>query len=180
MDSKYWISIVVGTIYVLTKLRKKPEEQPPAVPEIKRPQQRVQIPTTHSTKPKPLTFEELLREITEAKAVKDKPRPTTKPAYVDYDDNLGDEAQDLEEIPKSYKKQDSIYGMYEEGKTQAFSRPSLEETMKLANTDITFGKFKGFEIEEERNLLEDYTRDLKDPEGFRKAFVMSEILNRKF
>jgi len=32
----------------------------------------------------------------------------------------------------------------------------------------------------QRNLLEDYVRNFQDPEGLKKAVVMSEILNRKF
>jgi hypothetical protein len=45
---------------------------------------------------------------------------------------------------------------------------------------MTFGKFKEFEQEKKRNLLEEYITDFKDPEGFKKAVVMSEILKRKF
>ena len=52
--------------------------------------------------------------------------------------------------------------------------------MKLEDTDTKFGKFKVFEEQGKRNLLEEYTRDLKDPEGFKKAFVLNEVLNRRF
>lgn len=179
MELKFWIYVIIGVVYLLTRLKKKSDEKPPAVPEIPKPGQRVEMPTGHANKPKPLTFEELLREITEAKTTKAQPLPA-EPAYVDYDDEVRDEIQDLEEIPASYKKKDAIYEMYEEGKVKAFARPSLEETLKLEDTDIRFGKFKGFELVEEENVMQRYTRDFEDPEGLKKAFVMSEILNRKF
>jgi hypothetical protein len=56
----------------------------------------------------------------------------------------------------------------------------LEETMNVRDTQMAFGKFREFEQEQKRNLLVEYTKDFQDPEGIRKAFVMSEILNRKF
>jgi hypothetical protein len=62
----------------------------------------------------------------------------------------------------------------------AFERPSLEETMKVEDTVVTFGKFKEFEAQKERNLAAEYLQDFGDPEGIRKAVVMSEILKRKF
>jgi hypothetical protein len=37
-----------------------------------------------------------------------------------------------------------------------------------------------FEEEKQEDFLSNYMKDLSDPEGFRKAFVMSEILNRKY
>jgi hypothetical protein len=133
-------------------------------------------------KPKQLTFEELLREITEAKQPQ---QPVYQPAerkaeYVDYDDQIGEEEQDLEDVNYDYKKKDKLYDVYEEAKRQAFVRPSLEETMNVRDTNMQFGKFKVFERQEQRNLLEEYTRDFKDPEGFKKALVLSEILKRKF
>jgi hypothetical protein len=182
MDEKIWIYIIIGAIYVLSKFLKKRGEQPADIPDYEqpKPQRRMEMPTSNPDKPRPLTFEELLREITEGKTVNEQTRPAPKPTYVDYDDNLEDEAKTLEEIPKDYRKKDKIYGLYEEGKKQAFSRPSLEETMKLEDTIVRFEKFKVFAEEEKTNVLQDYVRDLKDPDGFRKAFVLSEVLRPRF
>jgi len=180
MELKIWIYIIIGAIYVLSKVLKKGGQKPTDFPEYEqpRPQQRVEIP--NASKPKPLTFEELLREISEAKAPKEQPNVTPKPAYVDYDDYVESEIQTLEEIPTDYHKKDKIYGIYEEGKKQAFSRASLEETLKLEDTVVKFEKFKVFEEEEKQNFLAEYVRDLQDPEGFKKAFVLSEVLQRRF
>ncbi len=93
---------------------------------------------------------------------------------------LGEEAQDLEDVDYSYKKKDDIYDVYERAKREAFVRPSLEETMKVGDTDVRFGRFKEFEQESRRDLMREYLADFKDPEGFKRAVVMSEILKRKF
>lgn len=180
MELKIWIYIIIGAIYVLSRVLKKREEKPSDLPtdyEQPRPQSRMEIPTS---RPKQLTFDELLREITEAKEVQEQPRPAPKPAYVDYDDNIEPEEKTLEEIPYDYHKKDKIYDIYDEGKKQAFSRASLEETMKLEDTVVKFEKFKVFEEASQQNVLEEYTRDLQDPEGFKKAFILSEVLNRRF
>jgi hypothetical protein len=181
MDYKLWIYVIIGVIYVISRIMKKPVEPTGDIPDVTQPRNPSQAnrPSSQATKPKQLTFEELLREISESKNVVPQTRPTPKPAYVDYDDDLEEEEKSLETIPY-YRNDNKTYDAYEDAKKQAFLRPSLEETLKLKDTDIKFGRFKTFDTEEQRNLLEEYTRDLQDPEGFRKAFVMSEILKRRF
>jgi hypothetical protein len=127
-----------------------------------------------------LTFEELLKELTEGK---NPPKPIAEPAQqrrVDYDDDLGNEEQDLETIEPDFSQKKGTYKVYEEARSEAFSRPSLEETMRVADTKIEFGKFKIFEESQKKNLLEEYTKQFQDPEGLKRAVVMSEILNRRF
>lgn len=187
-DYKIWIYIIIGVIYVLTRLRKRSD---PSAPETNNnpPPVRDSTESRPSTPQRQLTFEELLREITEGKEPEPKPvyqpkpayvPPKPQPAYVDYDDDLKDEAEDLEDVDYDHRKQNKVFDTYEEAKRQAFNRPSLEETMKVEDTVVKFSKFKVFEEQKGRNLLEEYTRDLQDPEGFKKALVLSEILNRRF
>ena len=181
-DVQFWLYIIVGVIYLLSRLRKKPEQKPKDLPNY-RPESPVQKYEQPSAKPtastgKALTFEELLREISESKSSVPAPQPGR--ARVDYDDNIGEEEQDLEEVDYDYRKKDKIYDVYEDAKKQAFNRPSLEETMKVGNTVMTFGKFKEFELETKRDLMKEYLSDFKDPEGLKKAVVMSEVLQRKF
>lgn len=183
MELKYWIYIIVGAIYVLSKLLKKPGGSATDIPDGEQPTSRPtmerSIPTSQPQKT--LTFEELLREITEAKTIQEKPNSSPKPVFADYDEDEEEEAKSLETIPSyNYNKKPVVYDEYEEGKKIAFNRPSLEETTKLSDTDVRFGKFKVFEEEKQEDFLSNYMKDLSDPEGFRKAFVMSEILNRKY
>jgi hypothetical protein len=184
MDVQFWIYVIIAIIYVVSRALKKAENQPKDIGDQQhgRPVQYDSNPPVE--RPKQLTFEDLLREITEAKLPKQQETVGRRPApeYVDYDDELADEKQDLEEV--SYQRREEerrrSFEVYEEAKRQAFVRPSLEETMSVSNTKMDFGKFKVFEQEKRRNLIEDYTIDIRDSEGLKKAFVMSEILNRKF
>lgn len=181
-DVQFWIYVIVGAIYLLSRLRKKPDEKPKDLPDY-RPERPVQKYEQPSAKPsantgRALTFEELLREISETKSPK--PAPSPAPVYEDYDDNLGEEEQDLEKVDYDYRKKDKIYDVYEEARKQAFNRPSLEETMNVQDTVVTYERFKEFEQKKQRDLMKEYLGDFNDPEGMRKAVVMSEILQRKF
>lgn len=180
MDEKILIYIIIGIIYFLFNRLKKNNKQEEGDAE------RPTSPAGNGT-PRPLTFEELLKEITEGKQTKpDEPvielpkseykLPQPQPAYVDYDDEIQEEEKSLEKVSFD---QERINQVYEDAKKLAFNRPSLEETVSLANVNTTFGKFKVFEASAERNLLHDYAKDLRDPKGFKKAFILSEVLSRK-
>jgi hypothetical protein len=190
MELQFWIYVIIGIIYVLSRAIKKQEKQNKEVVQDYRPGKKVEFDSTPpAEKPKQLTFEELLKEITEAKKQAQKPVFETKRSYetvsepqeyVDYDDQLEEEEKDLEDVNYNYRKKDKLYDIYEEAKRQAFERPSLEETMKVTDTKVQFGKFKVFEQVDQTNLLEEYSKEFQDAEGLRKAVVLSEILNRKF
>ena len=179
-DLKIIFWIVLGLIYLFS--RKKKTAPPPARP---REDSEEEFETT--THPKPTTFEDLLREIQQAKEPKelpsknyDRPQATRTPEYVDYDDQVVDEKRDLEDTAHEYGKEDKIYEVYEDAKKLAFYRPSLEETSKLEDTIVRFKQFKGYETTHKQTIAEEYIKDLKDPQGIRKAFILSEILNRRF
>lgn len=173
-DIKIIVWIIIGLIYLFS--RRKKAETPPPVTRREEPEE-----TRTEQRPAPKSFEELLREIEGMKQPAPPPRPQTRyEPVVDYDEDIPDERQDLEEIKPSYRSDDEIYKTYEQAKAQAFARPSLEETVKLSDTIVRFKQFKGYEKETSRNLLGDYLKELRDPQGFKKAFVMSEILKRKW
>jgi len=182
MDAQFWIYLVIAIIYIVSRALKKADNQPKDV-ESPKPERRVSYDTTPQTeRPKQLTFEELLREITEAKQPK---RPVyetveAKETYVDYDDQVGEEAQDLEQAGYDYRKQYKIYETDEDAKRMALDRPSLEETLNAKEANIEFGKFTSFEVKKESSVARQYAKDVRDPEGLKKAVILSEILNRKF
>lgn len=182
MDVQFWIYIIIGVIYFLSKLLKKPEP-PPEKTQDNRPERRPAAETvqTGTDRPKQLTFEELLREITEGKQPQ---KPVFQPApqrkYESFDDDLKDEARSLEEVSYDERNDDKVFKAYEEAKSQVFQRSSLEETLRLKDTVMDFGKFKIFEEEKKKNLSDDYIKIFRNPEGLKQAVVMSEILKRKF
>lgn len=178
MDNpKIWFYIILGGIYLLSRILKK-SDQPPTPDTHKKPSENAESPTS-----KPMTFEELMREISASKNVPQSQKPITsvpQTTYVDYDDQIEDEVKDLEDVNYQYRSKGDVYDTYEEAKKKAFNQSSLEDTLKLENTNMEYGKFKEFDQKYQPTLLDKYIEDLKDPEGFKKAIVLNEILNRKF
>ena len=169
-ELKIIIWIVLGIIYLVSRARKK------QVPDS------TQKPAEEYPEEKPLTFDELLKEIQATKAPKQQqsvPEAVAEYEDVDYDDNLKEE-EPLEKTDYSYRNQDSIYETYEKAKEEAFHRPSMEETLKLENTIVRFGQFKGYEQQTKPSLAVEFGRELRDTGNFRKAFILSEILNKRF
>jgi hypothetical protein len=180
MELKIIIWIVLGLIYLFARRKKK--TAPPT-------QQRRTVTSNEEYEPeapsKPMTFEDLLREIEGSKKAEAIPQPTyheaPKPvqqAY--YDDEVAEQKKPLEDTNYDYRKYDTIYEEYDNATKNAFVKPSLEETMKLEDTVVRFNQFKGYQQEPKHHFREDLLRDLKDPKGFKKAFILSEILQRKF
>jgi hypothetical protein len=176
-----WIYVIVAIIYGISALLKKKN---PDTPESPQPRDFDQ-PRTGAGSERQLTFEELLREITEGKSVgrQEVKTPANKPVqtYVDYDDDIEEEeSKESQVIAYDRRNDDRVVAAYEEAKKMAFERPSLEDTLKLADTKMSFGKFKEFEIAKDRDLIQQYLIDFNDPAGLKRAVVMSEILKPKF
>ncbi len=167
---KIIIWVILGIIYLVSRSKKKKTEASNPKPDDYRPEE------------KPMSFEDLLREIQVAKAPKPQPQPALAPVneYKTYDDNLKKEEKPIAKTDFYYQDQDKIYDTYEKAKQEAFYRPSLEETMKLENTVVRFGQFEGYQQEEKENLAAAYAKELQEPASFKKAFILSEILSKRF
>jgi len=171
-ELKIIIWIVLGIIYIISRARKKPTPEAPAKP------------AEDYSENRPVTFEELLKEIQSTKVPNAQPQPVIEPVNeyqtIDYDDDVKVEAQPLENTNYNYKDHDTIYETYEKAKQEAFYRPSMQETLKLENTVVRFGQAKGYELQTRPTLAREYGKDLQDKANFRKAFILSEILNKRF
>lgn len=176
MDIQFWIWLIVIVITLIARAnKKKPQSYNPESME----------PQTSEKETKPVTFEDLLREIQAAKSPKPTPIPQTSKQeatkqydFEDYDDNLEEEGKSLENT--SYATNDTIYETYENAKKAAFSKASLEETMKVDDTKVTFGQFKEFSKRESQSLASEYAKELKNPRNFKRALILSEILNKRY
>lgn len=134
---------------------------------------------------KPISFEDLLREIQASKApAKPVEQPVYKPVkqsqqvdYVDYDDDLEVEEKSLEKA--NYGAEDEIYATYEKAKSEAFNRASLEETMHVEDTVVNYEKFKGYKRERKQPATS-FVKELRNPTSFKRAFILSEILTKRF
>jgi hypothetical protein len=184
-EFKIIIWIIIGLVYLFARKKKAPVA-PPTRRSTVEPQEYT------PPAPKPVTFEELLREIQGMKEPEPELTPAPTPVTSDYgrppvkrdwERKLEDSEavkKQLEDTNYDYRKHDKIYDLYDTATEQAFSRPSLEESMKLDSTIVRFKQFKNYENESKPSLLQSYVKELRDPQGFKKAFIMSEILNRRF
>ena len=176
----FWI--VIGLVYLFARRRKKPQEFPAEQrsPESEE-ERRIPEPT------KPLSFEELLSEIQGMKKEETVAEPspgdsgsgTRSRREWQYAGEVG-EKKTLEGAAYDYREHDKIYQVYEDAKSLAFHRPSLEETVKLQDTIVRFKQFKVYETGTKRNLAAEYFKELKEPQGFKKALILSEILRKRF
>ena len=183
MDAQFWIYIIIGIIFFLSRLLKKPEQASGESGEAPVPGGRTtrQQPQPSADAPRPLTFEELLREITEGKqGQKRQPQREVVPEYESYEKDPGEEARSLEEVTYDEEEQVSRWKPYEEIPVRAAERRSLEETLRLEDTVMDFRKFDAFEQRVKKKLSEDYIKIIRNPETLKQAVVMSEILKRKF
>jgi hypothetical protein len=169
MDLQFWLYVIIVVITLLARAGKKKARPAEAAPKPPRPE----------FNPAPMTFEDLLREIQESKKPKEEPVPIREPNPYEVEDNLPEEAR--EPLEQTTFTEASTYDVYEQAKRDAFNRVSLEESMKLEDTEVRYGKFREYErTEEPKAALSGILADFKNPEGFKRAFIMSELLKRKF
>ncbi|HWA35898.1 MAG TPA: hypothetical protein VG737_17265 [Cyclobacteriaceae bacterium] len=179
MELKVIIWIIIGLFYLITRFNKK-KPVPPV--QQRRGQEEIDSnPTDH----KPMTFEELLIEIEGTKrspepATYEEPKKAPVDEVYDYEDEPVAETKPLEDTNYDYRKHDEIYETYQKAKEAAFFRPSLEESTPLGDTIVRFKEFKPYETEKKTSLAAEYVNELKNPSNFKKAFILSEILNRRF
>jgi hypothetical protein len=179
MGVSFWIWLIVIAVTFIARMIKKQQQNAPASP--------AETTTHRQPEARNVTFEELLREI---QATKTPPTPVPAPAaipskklspYTDYDDDLEEEVKVPERTNYNYRGKGSVYETYEKAKQDAFVRPSLEETIKIQDTVVRYEAFKGYQQQIEQPApAAAILKDFHEPEGFKKAFIMSEILTRKF
>lgn len=168
MDNiQFWIWLIVIVVTLIARARKQSTTPRPAKP--------VTPSEPKEDFNRPLTFEELLKEIESAK------KPTPKVTVPSYQvDKAEDEGKSLEDINYQYPGPDKSNEIYEQAKREAFNRPSLEETLKLEDTVVRFNRFRVYGESQRPLLAAGISEELRNPSGFRKAFIMSEILARRF
>lgn len=164
-DFSFWWYIIAAVIYFLTRNKKKPQNSRPGTENTPPPSQR------------PKSFEELLREITEGPQ-----------AEVEF--------EEPKQVPVVIDEPKTEEAFKHEGERRVFadeeSRRIYEESIKMAEgTDLKFEKdehfktptlFKGLADadKESDELATDLVVADFDADEARKAFIYSEIFNRKY
>ncbi|HEX7016248.1 MAG TPA: hypothetical protein VF191_12130 [Cyclobacteriaceae bacterium] len=189
MDSyQFWLYVIVAIIYLVSKAVQKSNRQSRSAAPPKQPKRSEE----GSEQLPPLTFEELLREITEGKQRRveapppprpvPQPRPVPKPVareYVDYDEDLEDEEKSLERVDYDKQREVTTLQVYEQAKRSAELKSSLR-TLKSSLGTLESSLSTTVRVVHRDRLLQEYVKELKTPSGFRKAVVLSEILKPKF
>ena len=163
--------IILGAIYLLSRVLGKKKKKPGAVPAQKR---KIAPPTAESEEAPPLSFEEILRELSGTKQPKPEPDPDPMPAtaFTPPPKSVKEAA-----FEKAYSKDeiDEIAVDYEV--PAAIGSETLQEPA-IKRKKLTFKRTEHFTIKEK--IAVDYLEILSEEDGAARAFVMSEIFARKY
>lgn len=163
--------LILGAIYILSRVFGKKKKKPGAVPPQKR---KIAPPTAESEEPSPLSFEEILRELSGAKQPKPVPDPDPAPAPA-YTTQPEPAIEPVWEEKYSVDEIDQIAVDYEVPKAIGWeNRPQPQ----IKRKKLTFKRDEHFAIREKVTV--DYLEVLSEEDGAAKAFVMSEIFDRKY
>jgi len=166
-NGNIWYYLVLGAIYLLSRVfgKKKKKPIPKSQPDTS-PQREITPPTAEKEEAPVLSFEDILRELSGAS--KQQPVPVSEPEPEPIIDPLYS-VDDIDKIAVDYEVPDAIgvNPYYEKPKSVASTRPQDK-----------FIRSENFRIEHYEAV--DYTSSLSDEDGPAKAFVMSEIFARKY
>ena len=206
MDNfQFWLYVIIAVIYVISKAMKKGRQRqghpPPPSRDIDT------SPGEPSESLPPMSFEELLREITEGKKKQRQPTPPPprpkqvqvppferpKPAFVDYDDDIEPEIRPQERVNYDEEQQATTRQVYERAQREAALKSSLETlqsdikgrkstltTLESSLSGLKSDKFGPPPMGNKHSLVAEYLKELRTPTGMKKAVVLSEILKPKF
>ncbi|HEY5692093.1 MAG TPA: hypothetical protein VIS49_11590 [Cyclobacteriaceae bacterium] len=178
MDFQFWIWLIVIVITLIARANKKKQGQAPPTDELPD----FSGDSQSSRQPKAVTFEDLLREIQgekeRSKPVRPEPKVEKKYDFVDYDDDIPEEIQDLEDVDYNVAEDVDVFKKYEEAQKEA-ENELISEKKEGVGRIIRSEHFKEYDLKKKRASF-NFLNELKDPKGFKKAFIMSEILNKKY
>jgi hypothetical protein len=161
--------IILGAIYLLSRVFGKKKKKPEVAPPQKR---NITPPTAESEEAPPLSFEDILRELSGNK--QPKPEADPDPAFIPTPPSIPvreaarEQAYSVDEI-------DEIAVDYEVPKEIGWETSTSQP---IKRKKLTFKRDEHFAIEEKITI--DYLDILAEQDGAAKAFVMSEIFARKY
>lgn len=171
-DFQVVLYIVFGVIYVLSRiLKKNKQKKSPS-----RPQPTGQEIETEVEEP--VSFEDLLKEITGTKVDKPKPAPRQEPSP-------NENPYQIHETTKSQSEFEMLNERMGAGGIEAkplVEAKPIQEVQSIHTHDHSkhkgFIRFGAFGIEEDEDS--EFMTYMHEEDGARKAFILSEIFNRKY
>ncbi len=173
MDNiQFWLYVIIAVIALIAQMRKKKRDQSaPAQPRPGRTsaqsQQEIGEESRREVVNKPVSFEDLLKEILEAK----------EPAIPE------PEPEEYLEVEKETKyreyEKDETFDLYKKSAKEAAESKTLEESIRKLESQVKYEHFEHYEVESAEHPAARLLKELKEPGGMKKAIIFSEILNRK-
>jgi hypothetical protein len=167
--------IALGIIYLLSRMFGKKKKPAPKRPAPQRQEKDIEAPTAEKQPEPELTFEEILRELSGTKQPKPEPAPKPTPPVEfgqDFEPKTGPYSVDeIDEIAVPYEVPDAI------GSNRNIRQPE-PDTLRLRRPKDVFKRAEQYRIIEQENV--DYLGILNEQDGPARAFVMSEIFDRKY
>jgi len=159
------IYIVFLAIYIISRALKSKKKPLPS-----KPREEIHGDTETEEAP-PLSFEDILRELTTGqKSQRREPLPQKSKVPDKREYEFNDDVPDDDEIQE----------VYEESVRKAKAYKTIDEIVELDDTSLVFKEYEK-EKEEDRNPFAREIRSmLQNPEDARKAIILKEILDRKF
>lgn len=178
-DIQLIIYIVFGVLYLIFKVmqkKKEPQQQDPD-----------SIPQNRERRQKPqMTFEEMLREFSGEQSIPEPPieeyaeTPKTKTLPLPKK-----EPYLQEEAPKkyfSYETEEDYHAreVFNESVIKGEKAKTLDEQIDLENLDVGNVKLVEDSKAEKKKVTNEYIEAFRTIEGAKRAFIYSEIFNRKY
>ncbi|CAD5266557.1 MULTISPECIES: hypothetical protein [unclassified Imperialibacter] len=192
MDRDVIIYIVMAIIYfVVRNLKKKPK-----APEVQ--ERRSQSDDDYESQPEPtstppMSFEDLLKELTSGGKTAQKPpqQPAPEPSrsfeFPSDGKNYEDVHDEWEDKEIATVKEGSHTRLFSDEETKRIYQESIhidhsKDDELSAQLERAKSRFKEFEIKEEDNsaFRDEIVDMLSDQHGAKKAIILGEILNRKY
>ena len=161
-----YLYVIVAVIYIIVRIIKARSKQNQPKRPIVKPQQQMQPqPAKKTSGPKKaFSFEDILKEfeknLTGEEVVQEKALPVK-------------EIKHEKPAPVAVNKTKEKTNKY-----QKYKHKTYKDGKEIIRKKMVFERSEAFKIKE--SIASEYVRMLQDPEGFKNAVVLSEIINRKY
>lgn len=174
-----YLYLALAVIYIISRILKARKQSPPQqqqrapqqqqrAPQHQRPQQRTQMTETKK-QPKPrkaFSFDDILREFEKNLAGEDFEEEKALPV---------EEINYEKETHYPTTEPEKALNPYESFEGTTYESPKIAERKEQSEV---FSRSEKYNIKED--IVNNYKEMLQDPEGFKNAIVLSEIINRKY
>jgi hypothetical protein len=164
-----YLYLLFAVIYIVSRIMKARSKQKQVNAPSKQ-QQQSAVPKARPEPKKAFSFEDILKEFEKnlggEELYEEKPEPVLEQAY---------ETPKPAPVPTP-EPRPSIYETYE-GMTYE-STPDYEDSESADKEKSFFGGYNAYKTE--KSVACEFGEKLMSPNGFREAFIMSEIINRKY